>query len=190
MSAAEIRVWDPLVRIFHWSLVAAFATAYITEGEPQWLHSLAGYLIVALLAVRIVWGFVGSEHARFRDFVYSPRTVWRYLKDELAGRARRYLGHNPAGGVMILAMLVTLLATAGSGMVLLAAEEGAGPLAGWLVAQAGHESALAERAEEVHELFANVTVLLVFLHVLGVIVESLRHRENLVRAMITGNKRP
>lgn len=194
-----IRVWDPLIRLFHWTLVLAFFTAYLTEGEPEWLHVWAGYLIAGLLAVRLVWGFVGSEHARFTDFVRSPRVVAHYLRDELAGRARRYLGHNPAGGAMILALLFALAVTALSGMTLLAPEEGEGPLAGWLVpapaeqtmVSGGHapERALAENVEELHEFFANLTLLLVGLHVLGVLVESVRHRENLVRAMITGYKR-
>lgn len=186
-----IRVWDPLVRIFHWTLVLAFSTAYLTEGEPEWLHTLAGYLIAGLIVFRVIWGFIGSEHARFGDFVRSPRAVWAYLKDNLAGRARRFVGHNPAGGLMVVALLISLTLTALSGMTLLAAAEGEGPLAGWLVAAApgGHESALAEGVEEVHGFFANFTLLLVFVHVPGVVVESLRHRENLPRAMVTGVKR-
>lgn len=193
-----IRVWDPFIRLFHWTLALAFFAAYFTEGEPEWLHVTAGYLIAALLAVRLIWGFVGSEHARFTDFVRSPVTVLHYLRDEFAGRARRYLGHNPAGGIMVLALLLSLAGTALSGMPLLAAEEGEGPLAGWLVpapveqaanGQDAPETALAKNAEEVHEVFANLTLLLVSLHVLGVAVESVRHRENLTRAMITGYKR-
>src|SRR5690554_467637 len=128
-----IRVWDPLIRLFHWTLVLAFFTAYLTEGEPEWLHVTAGYLIAVLLVARLAWGFVGSQHARFTDFVRSPATVLHYLRDEFTGRARRYLGHNPAGGAMILALLFTLTMTALSGMTLLAAKEGEGPLAGWLV---------------------------------------------------------
>lgn len=191
----EVRVWDLLVRLFHWTLVAAFFTAYLTAGEPAWLHTYAGYLILILLAVRIVWGFVGSEHARFKDFIYAPPTILHYLKDEVLGRARRYLGHNPVGGAMILLLFFALIATAFSGMALLAAEAGQGPLAGWLIAAppaalaGGHETPLAHNIEEVHEFFANFTLALVFLHVLGVIVESLRHHENLIKAMLTGYKR-
>lgn len=192
-TANRIRVWDPLVRIFHWTLAAAFFIAFISEGEPETLHVVLGYLIVGLLVVRLVWGLVGSEHARFRDFVRSPRTVWQYTKDNIAGRARRYIGHNPLGGVMVIALMLSVTMTAFSGMSLLAAEEGEGPLAGWLIAAppAGQheESALAEQTEEVHEFFANFTLFLVMLHVLGVVVESVRHRENLARAMITGYKR-
>lgn len=205
-----VPVWDPLVRIFHWLLVAAFTVSYLTEGEPEWLHVWSGYLIVTLLAIRILWGFIGSRHARFSDFVRSPGTVWRYLGDNVRGKAAYYLGHNPAGGVMVIALMLSLLVTASAGMVVLAAEEGEGPLAGWLITAEGHnegqsesayaetddeedheeqESALAEGAEEVHEVFANITLALVIVHILGVIVESLRERQNLARSMVTGLKR-
>lgn len=210
---ALVRVWDPLVRIFHWLLVAAFTVSYLTEGEPEWLHVWSGYLIVTLLVIRIVWGFIGSRHARFSDFVRSPGTVVRYMGDNIRGKAGYYLGHNPAGGVMVLALMLSLLITAGAGMVVLAAEEGEGPLAGWLITAESHteeqagsayaeredeayeeeheeqESPLAEGAEEVHEVFANITLALVIVHILGVIVESLRERQNLARAMVTGAKR-
>jgi cytochrome b len=182
-----VKVWDPLVRVFHWTLAVAFAAAYLTEGEPAWLHVALGYLIVALVLVRTAWGFVGTRHARFTDFVRGPRSVARYLREELGGRAARYLGHNPAGAAMILALMLTVLLTALSGMALLAAEAGEGPLAGWLIAAPNH--GLAEAVEEVHEILANGMLLLVLIHVLGVVVHSLRHRENLVRAMITGRKR-
>lgn len=197
-----VRVWDPFIRIFHWLLVAAFFTAYLTEGEPEWLHTWAGYLIVLLLVLRIVWGFIGSEHARFSSFIHPPGAVLGYLRDSIRGRADYYRGHNPAGGAMILAIIVSLLVTCGAGMVVLAGEEGEGPLAGWLIAvpesqedQEGHdgeehgESALVETTEEVHEWFANLTLLLVIVHVIGVIVESVRERQNLVRSMFTGYKR-
>ncbi|PAU81712.1 cytochrome B [Halovibrio salipaludis] len=202
----QVRVWDPFIRIFHWLLVVAFFTAYLTEGEPEWLHAWAGYLIVVLLVLRIVWGFIGSEHARFSNFVFSPGTVLAYLRDNMRGRAEYYRGHNPAGGAMILGIIVSLLVTAGAGMVVLAGEEGEGPLAGWLIAtpqmqtetapvagddetEEHEESALVETAEEVHEVLANLTLALVILHVIGVIVESLRERQNLVRSMFTGYKR-
>ncbi|SHF58944.1 Cytochrome b [Modicisalibacter ilicicola DSM 19980] len=180
-----IRVWDPLVRIFHWSLVAVFFTAYLTEGEPEWLHTWAGYIALMLLGVRILWGFIGTRHARFSDFVYAPSTTLRYLVDELVGRARRYLGHNPAGGLMALALILLVVATGLSGMVLYAADEGAGPLAGLIPVTEAWE----EGAEEVHEVLANLTLGMIGLHVVGVIFSSLRHRENLVASMLHGFKR-
>lgn len=179
-----IKVWDPLVRVFHWTLVVAFFTAYLTEGEVMPLHAYAGYLIAALVAVRLIWGFIGSEHARFRDFVRGPRAVLGYLGELRRGREPRYVGHNPAGGVMIVLLLISLIVTSVLGLVVYGAEEGAGPLAGWLAGAEG----LGHTAEEVHGFFANFTLVLVGLHVAGVALESLRHRENLVRAMITGYK--
>ncbi|MCG8049154.1 MAG: cytochrome B, partial [Candidatus Thiodiazotropha endolucinida] len=98
----EIKVWDPLVRLFHWSLVGAFAVAWLTEDEWMGLHANAGYLIAALLLFRLVWGVLGTHYARFTDFVKSPPTVVAYLRDLVQLRAERTLGHNPAGGAMIV----------------------------------------------------------------------------------------
>ena len=130
-----VRVWDPLIRVGHWVLVVAFATAYLSEGEPQWLHSYAGYAIAVTVAVRILWGFVGPRRARFTDFVTGPGRVLQYLRDLVSGRAERHLGHSPAGGAMTVALLFALALTALSGMATLAVEEGQGPLAGIVTAQ-------------------------------------------------------
>lgn len=181
----RVKVWDPFVRVFHWTLVGSFFLAWLTEDDLLGLHVWAGYTVLGLIVLRILWGFIGTRHARFSDFVFSPGTVRRYLKDVLWFRARRYLGHNPAGGAMILALLFSLLLTGLTGVALLGAAENAGPLAGWLGAHPGLEEPL----EEVHEFFANLTLGLVVLHVAGVVWESLVHRENLVRAMIDGYKR-
>ena len=184
---SEVVVWDPLVRVFHWSLVAAFFTSYFTEEELLTPHVWAGYLALGLVLFRVVWGFVGSQHARFADFVYAPPSVLGYLRDLARFRNRRYIGHNPAGGAMILALLVGVVLSSLSGIVIYGADQHAGPLAG-LMAGSGEE---AEHFwEEVHEVLANVTVAMVVIHVAGVVAESLIHRENLVRAMFTGRKRP
>jgi len=205
-ASNEIKVWDPLVRIFHWSLAAAFTIAYLTEDDWQDIHVLAGYTVAGLVAFRIVWGFVGPQHARFSDFVFSPTTVMGYLKDMVSFRAKRYIGHNPAGGVMVIALLVSLAATTLTGMKLYAVEENAGPFAQLQIENLSPiSSAVAdddehERGEgrgegdgevweELHEFFANLTLLLVFLHIGGVVVSSLAHGENLPRAMVTGKKR-
>ena len=182
----ETRIWDPLVRVFHWSLATAFVVVYATGDEWESLHVYAGYLILGLLLFRIVWGLAGSRHARFSDFVTSPRVAWRYLQDTLKRKAKRYLGHNPAGGAMIVLMLASLLLATITGLGLYAIEDQAGPLAGWL----GHlGESWEEPFEEVHEFFANFSLLLVLIHIGGVIVESLLHRENLIRSMFTGRKR-
>jgi cytochrome b len=189
MSAgtAWIKVWDPLVRIGHWMLVAGFFTAYLTEDDFLAVHVWAGYLVATVVAVRVAWGLIGTRHARFGDFVRSPAVVLDYVRDVVRRRAVRYLGHNPAGGAMIVALLVCLAVTAGSGLVLFAVEEGAGPLAPLLAGGIGHGTE--DAWEAVHELAANFTLLLVVLHVLGVAFSSLAHRENLVWSMITGRKR-
>ena len=196
-----VRVWDPLIRIGHWVLVAAFATAYLTEGEPQWLHTSAGYAIAITVALRILWGFVGPRRARFADFVTGPTRVLGYLRDLLTGRAKRHLGHSPAGGAMTVALLVALAVTALSGMATLAVEEGQGPLAGivtsaslptWAEDDDDHGEygeGGGEAFEEIHEVAANATLLLILLHVAGVAWASRAHGENLVRAMIDGRKR-
>jgi cytochrome b len=181
-SCRRIYVWDPLVRVFHWSLVAAFTVAYLTE-DPIAVHVWAGYVVGILVAARTIWGFVGPKHARFSDFIYRPAGVVQYMRDLLAFRARRYLGHSPAGGAMVLALLVFLAATVVTGLIVYGGDQQAGPLAGMFSKQTG------EAVEEFHELVANITLGLIFFHIAGVALASFEHHENLVRAMITGQKR-
>lgn len=180
-----IKVWDPFVRLFHWSLVGAFIVSWMTEDEWMTLHANAGYLIAVLLLLRTVWGLIGTRYARFSDFVASPAKVLRYLKDIFYFRAKRTIGHNPAGGAMIVALLISLLVTASTGMLAYGAE-GLGPLAELFFSRASYGS---EFFEEVHEFFANLTLLLVVVHLAGVLFGTLLHQENLVRSMITGKKR-
>ena len=184
MQENSTKVWDPLVRIGHWTLVAAFATAYLTEGEVMPLHAIAGYTIAFAIAARIIWGFVGTKHARFRDFVRGPGATIAYLGRIFSGRTERHIGHNPAGGAMVVAMLIALLGTASCGMVLYGIEEGAGPLASWVTGAGLNE----EVWEEAHEVFANGMLFLVLLHIAGVVHASYAHGENLIRAMFTGRK--
>jgi cytochrome b len=184
-ESSQIKVWDPLVRFFHWALVSAFTIAYITEEDFLTIHSWAGYLILLLLGIRFVWGFIGTRYARFSDFAYSPENIIQFLKDTLRLSAKRYLGHNPAGGAMVFLLLISLLITTTSGVILLGAEDQTGPLAHWF-SQPG--SKWADILEEVHEFFANFALFLVLVHLVGVLVESLIHKENLVSAMMTGFK--
>ena len=178
----NVKVWDLPVRLFHWLLVTAFFLAWFTEDDLMTIHVWAGYTVVGLVLFRIVWGFAGTRYARFSSFLCSPSTAFAYLKDLFLLRAKRYLGHNPAGTMMIVLLLVGVLVTAATGIIAYAADEGAGPLAG-IITRNG------ELWEEVHELAADFTLFLVFLHVAGVIAESLLHRENLIQSMIDGNKR-
>lgn len=216
-ASGPVAVWDPLVRIGHWGLVAAFFTAYIAGDDAQTVHVWAGYTVAAIVVWRIVWGVVGSRHARFTDFVRGPGAAWAYLRGMVSGRAHRHLGHNPAGGLMILALIASLAGTTLTGMSLYAVEEGRGPLAGLLASsgetagegalqpfvhsEAGDEAYReadddedehdggGELLEGLHKFFVYLTLGLVGLHVLGVLASSLAHAENLVRAMITGRKR-
>ncbi|WP_227421442.1 cytochrome b/b6 domain-containing protein [Pacificispira spongiicola] len=171
-SRATIRVWDPVVRLFHWGLVASFAIAWISAEEWNDLHETAGYVAGGLIAVRLVWGLIGTRYARFWQFVRRPATVIGYLGDMLKGREARYIGHNPAGGAMVLALLACMAVLVATGWM--------GTLdAFWGV----------EWVEEVHETFANLLLALVGVHVLGVVWASLKHGESLVRAMVNGRKK-
>jgi cytochrome b len=125
--AMEVRVWDPLIRVVHWLLAAAVLIDWITD-EPRWMHVWLGYLVGVLILVRIVRGFVGPENAQFASFVRGPRVVFDYLAGLIRFSSERYLGHSPAGGAMIVALLILIAATVITGMANLAADQGTGPL--------------------------------------------------------------
>lgn len=179
------RVWDIAVRAFHWSLVVTFFIAYFTEDDLLWLHVWAGYAVGGLVLFRILWGLVGTRHARFSDFIYGPAKGIAYLRDLARFKSKRYLGHSPAGAMMVFALLAVLAAVVGTGLQLYAIEDHAGPLAVFV------QSAIPQRGgvwEEAHELLANLAIVLVGLHILGVVLASVAHHENLARAMVTGVK--
>lgn len=205
----EVRVWDPLVRIFHWSLVISFTIGYLTGDEESSLHVYAGYTVLGLICFRVLWGLIGTRYARFSDFVYSPAKVIDHVKGLFSSNPRRYLGHNPVGGWMVITMLATLFVVTISGLKVYALEEGLGPLAGDAVeirlvsvARANDddreyrddkddedaEEFWEEFWEEIHEASSNFMLLLIALHIAGVMIASRLYRENLVRAMVTGKK--
>jgi cytochrome b len=165
-----LKVWDLLVRTVHWTVVTAVAVAWIVTSGG--LHDIAGYIVLVLMLVRVVWGFIGPKHARFTDFVRSPREVRLYMKALLSSQEPRYVGHNPLGGWMTLALLGAGLTTAASGWLYTTD-------AFWGVAW----------VEAVHVLFAYLMLALVIVHVAGVLFTSFRQRENLVAAMLHGRKR-
>lgn len=168
----EVHVWDRFVRAFHWGVVGLFVVAFVTADRFDALHEAAGYGVLCLLGLRLVWGFIGPSHARFSSFARGPRAILVFLKATLRLKAPRHLGHNPAGGAMALALMAALAVVASSGVALtVPALDGAR----WV--EALHEGAVA------------ATLGLVALHLVGVLVASLEHGENLVRAMITGRKR-
>jgi cytochrome b len=167
-----MRVWDPFVRVLHWTLVASVAAAWFTrEGWGRW-HEWIGYAALAVVVLRIAWGFAGPRFARFGAFVRTPMSVWTYAAAALRGRAPRYLGHNPLGGWMIVALVANVVLVTSSGWLYTTD-------AFWGVAWVG----------ETHDVLAKSLLVLVALHVLGVVATSLAHRENLAASMIHGRKR-
>jgi len=211
-----VRVWDPVVRISHWVVVVTFTIAYFTEEDLLTPHVWAGYLLGVTVVLRILWGFIGSPHARFSDFLYRPGTVIHYLYGLMTRRTERYLGHSPGGGAMVLALWVVLVATVWSGLMVYAVKDKAGPLAGMVATNqtletpilpapvpvaTGKESkaedeggddgkgGAGESWEEIHEVLANVALILVLFHIAGVLLASYVHHENLIKAMFTGAKR-
>ncbi|MEW6163553.1 MAG: cytochrome b/b6 domain-containing protein [Pseudomonadota bacterium] len=167
----RILVWDWPVRIGHWLLVGAFALAWLTSEseELRLVHAFAGGTVVGVVLFRVVWGLIGTRHARFASFVRGPGAAWTYLRGLLSGRPPHTAGHNPAGGLAIVALL---------GLGLLSG------VSGWLT----YNEVAGELFEEAHEMLASAMLALALLHVAGVAVGSLAHRENLVRAMFTGMK--
>jgi cytochrome b len=168
----QILVWDWPVRIGHWLLVGAFALAWLTSESETWrlVHAYAGGTVVGVILFRILWGMTGTRHARFSSFVRGPGAALGYLKGLLTGQAAHTAGHNPAGGWAIAVLLMLGLLTGTSG---------------WLM----YQDIGGDLLGEVHEVLATTMLTIAFLHLAGVIVGSLAHRENLVRAMLTGLKR-
>ncbi len=172
MSEPTVRIWEPYVRVFHWGLVASMAAAWATGDEIQSVHEFAGYTAGALVASRLVMGFVGGRYTRFTQFVKGPRTVFSYASSLRRGEERRYLGHNPLGGAMVVCLLGLV-----SGIA----------FTGWLQTTDAYWGI--EWVEELHGLLVDIVIGCLVLHVGGVIMESHRHKENLAVAMVTGNKR-
>lgn len=168
----KILVWDWPVRIGHWLLVGAFALAWITGESEEWrlVHVFAGGTVVGVILFRLLWGFVGTRHARFTSFVRGPGAVLDYVFGLLRGDESKTAGHNAAGGWAIVALLALGLLTGASG---------------WLT----YQEIGGEFFEEVHEALASGMLVVAAVHVAGVVVSSLAHRENLVRAMLNGFKR-
>lgn len=171
-GSSWVKVWDLFVRLFHWMLVFTFAMAWYTGGIWDQPHLAAGYFVLVLVVGRIVWGFVGSRYSLFSDFIHRPRFIVLYMADMMHRRTPRYLGHNPAGGVMVIALLAILLVLCITGIMMTTGTF-------WGV----------QWVDSLHAAASNVALILIALHVGGVVFASIEHGENLVRAMITGFKR-
>ncbi|MBS1150666.1 MAG: cytochrome [Myxococcaceae bacterium] len=183
MQQSKVKVWDIAVRVFHWSLTLLILGAFLTSEEDGTVptHAVLGLVIFGLLALRTLWGFFGTRHARFSDFVKSPREVLAYARAFVKGRPPAHLGHNPLGAVMVIALLGLLAVISVTGAVVWLGPEWEGPL--WLSKDAAHA------VKEVHEGAAEALPWLLVFHVGGVLLSSLLERQNLVRGMFTGFKR-
>ncbi len=170
--AAQIRVWDPVVRVLHWSLALSVIGAWVTHEVSGGIHEILGYVALAIVGLRLIWGVVGSRHARWSAFIRSPAQSWAYARLVLRGQEARHLGHNPLGGWMIVALLGAVSAAS---------------LSGWLFVTDAFWGV--PWVEELHARCADALLVLVPLHVAGVIFTSRRQRENLVAAMWHGRKR-
>ena len=170
-SSSRLRVWDLPTRVFHWTLAAAFAFAFVSGESESGLtgHARAGFLILGLVAFRVVWGFAGTRYARFAAFPLSPGKAIDYLRRLPTASRRHYVGHNPAASWAVVGLLSLVSATA---------------ITGWRMQATGSEA-----LEEIHEGLAIATLALVVLHIVGALVSSYYHRENLIGGMITGWKK-
>lgn len=171
-SAATVKVWDPVVRLFHWTIVAGVVLNLWVFEHGKYLHRVTGYVVVAALAIRLVWGIVGTRHARFSDFFPTPGRVISHVSALVRGEDPRRLGHSPLGALMMLALMAILAALGMTGWMM-------GLDAFWGV----------KWVEDLHGLLANGIIALAILHIAAAVVESMRHRENLPWAMVTGRKR-
>ena len=207
------KVWDIIVRTFHWTLVGSMIGLYLSGDDFESVHTILGYFVTCLVLLRIIWGFMGPKHARFHDFLYRPSKIYHYLKSLINGNPTHYIGHNPAGGLMVIVMLLSLLVTAFTGLKTLGSE-GKGPLTNAGISifrlayadededddddddddqtyKAGHHQKNQEEEfwEEIHESMTSFIIFLIITHLVGVIVSSWIHNENLILAMINGRKK-
>lgn len=167
----RILVWDVPTRIFHWLLALSFTGAFLTAESERYrdIHVVLGYTVLGLLAFRLLWGFFGTRYAQFRSFLFKPGEILSYFFSLLEGKPKHYVGHNPAGSVAIWLLLGLGISSGLTGVLLLQDIGG-------------------DAMEELHEGLANAMLVVVFIHIAGVVVSSVMHRENLVRSMITGFK--
>lgn len=167
----RILVWDVPTRVFHWLLVLSFAGAYLTAESERYrdIHVVLGYTLLGLIAFRLLWGFLGTRYAQFRSFLFGPGEIAAYALSLLKGKPKHYIGHNPLGSVSIWLLLGLGILSGVSGVLLF-------------------EDVGGEALEELHELASNAMLAIVFIHLSGVVVSSVLHRENLARAMVTGFK--
>jgi cytochrome b len=181
----RVKVWDLAVRLSHLLMGALVLGAFLTAEEDDTipLHTRLGLAMLGVVVFRVVWGFLGTRHARFSDFVKSPRVVLAAARDMVRGKPGVHLGHNPVGAMMVLALLATLLTIAGTGIIIAMGPEWDGALAGVLTKSSAHA------VKELHEGAAGLLVVLIGFHVAGVVASSFLEKQNLLAGMVTGYKR-
>jgi len=189
MTLEKIKVWDPFVRLFHWTIVILFFCNYLLSdrGMPfargDTLHRYTGYVVIGFVLARCIWGFIGTRHARFKSFIPKRSEFIDYMKAMLRGEHPYYEGHNPAGAVMILFLLAGLLATGITGWLTVIGNE----YEGWQASVAAATDFI--YWGDVHEIFANLTMLAAGIHITAVVLVSHLTHENLIHSMITGYKK-
>lgn len=187
INAKNVKVWDAPLRLFHWILVLSFTLAYLTaEFHVGFIHVWIGYFLIALLVARVTWGFVGSQYSRFKSFIFTPAETLEYVKSMVQNNTKHYYGHNPAGALMVFALLALLTLIFLSGLVTLAVIDFEGPL---LFLLDYFDDNMSYAAKELHGLLIDFALVLIPLHLLGVVAGSIQHKENLARAMVTGLKK-
>ena len=177
-------IWDLPTRLFHWSLALSFVGAWLTSEGDQWraIHVFLGYLMLGLFGFRVLWGFMGSHFSRFASFWFGPKEAFDYLRQVAGGHAKRHVGHNPTGSLAIYLLLTLALVVGITGILTLGGDEQQGMAAGWF------SFSQIRLLKQLHEALAILMLLLVFGHITGVVVESVQHKENLARSMVTGSK--
>ena len=167
----RILVWDVPTRVFHWLYALSFSGAYLTAETERYrdVHVALGYTLLGLIAFRVLWGFFGTHYAKFRSFWFKPSEIVSYSLSLLKGKPKHYVGHNPAGSVAIWLLLALGILSGVTGVILFQDFGG-------------------DVMEVLHEATSNAMLAVVFIHIAGVVVSSLMHRENLVRSMVTGFK--
>ena len=167
----RILIWDAPTRVFHWLQAISFFGAYLTsESERNRdIHVAFGYILLGLIVFRLLWGFLGTRYARFSSFLFKPGEIIAYLLSLIKGKARHYLGHNPAGSVSVWLLLALGLFLCVTGVMALQDDAG-------------------DAVVEMHGVATNIMLAVILLHIIGVLVSSVLHHENLVRSMITGYK--
>ncbi|HSN42259.1 MAG TPA: cytochrome b/b6 domain-containing protein [Burkholderiales bacterium] len=171
MEKTKVLIWDLPTRVFHWLLAASFLGAFVTAESERFrdVHVALGYTMLGLIGFRLLWGVIGTRYARFGSFAFGPRSVVRYVKSLFTRSPQHHPGHNPAGSWAIYALLALAVVTG-------------------LTGYAAYNDLGGDWGEELHEAIANAMLAVVFVHIAGVVVSSLIHRENLARAMISGYK--